>query len=135
MNTTYFKNLIMNNLWKTGVAAVLPDTYYLGYSTTPPKVDGSNVNEPVGSTGYSRVPLTDLLSPAVDGVVQNKSQINMPEAVLNQGTITNFVLYDAKAGGNLLCGDILEKSRVMEAETTLIFKVSAIKISLLDKSV
>lgn len=133
MTTTYFKNLIMDNLWKTGTdLSPLPASFYLGYSTTAPAADGTGVSEPAAATGYARMPLADTLGKSANGVVSNSVQINMPETTANQGVATHYVVFDAAQNGALLCGGALEKTRIMEENASLIFKPGTITISLVD---
>ena len=73
MNTTYFKNIIMGNVFRTATGTALPTTYYIGLSSTAPTAEGTNVTEPSGSgTGYRRVQLTSLTTPE-DGVINNSA--------------------------------------------------------------
>ena len=43
MNTTYFLNQVMGNLFKTKETPALPTEYYIGLSSTAPNISGSNV--------------------------------------------------------------------------------------------
>ena len=81
MNTTYFKNVIMGNVFRTATGTALPTTYYIGLSSTAPTLEGGNVTEPSGSgTGYARVQLNSLTSPT-DGVINNSAAISFPESI------------------------------------------------------
>lgn len=41
MNTTYFLNQVMGNLFKTKETPALPEEYYIGLSSTAPAPKGS----------------------------------------------------------------------------------------------
>lgn len=64
MNTTYFLNQIMGNVFNVKTNPALPQKYYLGVSTTAPSVDGTGATEPTGTgSGYSRIEITGLSTP------------------------------------------------------------------------
>ena len=60
MNTTYFLNQVMGNLFKTKETPALPSEYYIGLSSTAPNISGGNVTEPLSNSGYKRVKLENL---------------------------------------------------------------------------
>ena len=129
MTSTYFLNCIMGNVFKTKENPTLPNTYYLGLSSTAPAVDGSGVSEPLASSGYQRVELTNLGEP-VNGVISNESEISFPESSASWGTVTHFVLYDAPTNGNLLMFNVLSQSRSVETATIVMVKTGSLKFTL-----
>ena len=129
MTSTYFLNCIMGNVFKTKENPTLPNTYYLGLSSTAPAVDGSGVSEPLASSGYQRVELTNLGEP-VNGVISNESEISFPESSASWGTVTHFVLYDAPTNGNLLMFNVLSQSRSVETATIVMEKTGSLKFTL-----
>lgn len=136
MNTTYFKNLVMGNVFSTETSINFPTAYYIGLSSTEPTAAGLNVTEPsLVNTGYERVELTSLSSPT-DGVVTNDSAIQFNESLLDwfaaSTPATHYVIYDAATGGNLLMYNELSASRVIEANTTAIIKAYSLSIQLTD---
>ena len=71
MTTTYFLNLAAGNLLRTKTDPAIPDTYYIGLSSTLPNVDGSGATEPsMDGTGYARVALNSLSEP-INGTITN----------------------------------------------------------------
>jgi len=128
MNTTYFLNQIMGNVFGTKKTPTLPDELYLGVSTTTPSVDGTGVTEPT-SGGYSRVKLSVLSEPN-NGVITNDDIVALPESTGNWGVITHYVVYDAITGGNLLVFTKLATSRTVEASTTVMFRTGDIQFVL-----
>lgn len=136
MNTTYFKNLIMGNVFRTKITDSLPNTYYIGLSSTAPDAAGGNVTEPSGSgMGYTRVQLNSLSAP-VDGVINNSSAINFPESTGDWFPASTpaqyYVIYDAQNGGNLLMYNQLVTSRIVETNTIVTIKAGSLKLQLTD---
>ena len=129
MTSTYFLNCIMGNVFKTKENPTLPNTYYLGLSSTAPAVDGSGVSEPLASSGQQRVEFTNLGEP-VNGVISNESEISFPESSASWGTVTHFVLYDAPTNGNLLMFNVLSQSRSVETATIVMVKTGSLKFTL-----
>lgn len=136
MNTTYFKNNIMGNLFRTSTGTALPQNYYIGLSSTQPSADGTNVTEPsTSNTGYARVRLTSLTAPA-NGVINNASAISFPESTSDwfpsSAPATYYVIYDAQSGGNLLMYNQLTTSRIIETNTIATIKANSLYLQLTD---
>lgn len=129
MNTTYFLNQVMGNVFKTKTTPALPGGYYIGLSSTTPKADGTGVTEPVTSAGYARVKLESLSAPA-NGVITNTAAISFNESTANWGTMTHFVIYDAATGGNLLMFDALSPVRPAEEGTVITIKNGKLSLAL-----
>lgn len=134
MNSTYFLNQVMGNVFKTKETPALPQEYFIGLSSTAPAVDGSGVSEPASSAGYARVKL-DVLSEPTNGVITNESAISFNESTANWGTMTHFVIFDAESGGNLLMFDTLSNSRNVEAATIVTIKKNSLSLTLTSQSV
>jgi len=136
MNTTYFKNLIMGNVFATDTSTSLPSNYYIGLSSTAPSEDGLNVTEPSFSgTGYARVRLSSLTTPNA-GVITNNSQIQFPESTANWFSASNpaiyYVIFDSATGGNLLMYEQLTTSRIIEINTIATIKANSLYLQLTD---
>lgn len=136
MNTTYFKNLIMGNIFKTKTSPAIPSKYYIGLSSTAPTLTGGNVTEPnAGESGYARVQLTSLGAPA-EGVITNTADIRFNESQTDWfgagSPATHYVIYDAQTGGNLLMYNELTKSRIIESNTIATINASSLQMKLLD---
>ena len=129
MNTTYFLNQVMGNLFKTKETPALPSEYYIGLSSTAPNISGGNVTEPLSNSGYKRVKLENLSEPA-DGVITNEQAISFDEATANWGTMSHFVIYDALEAGNLLMYDTLSTPRNVEAATIVTIKANSLTLTL-----
>ena len=129
MNTTYFLNQVMGNLFKTNETPALPSEYYIGLSSTAPNISGGNVTEPLSNSGYKRVKLENLSEPA-DGVITNEQAISFDESTANWGTMSHFVIYDALEAGNLLMYDTLSTPRNVEAATIVTIKANSLTLTL-----
>ena len=134
MNTTYFKNLIMNKVFRN--TGTLPTNYYIGLSSTTPTAAGGNVSEPSTSgTGYARVQLS-ALSAASNGVIQNSADITFPESTTawfpSSTPATYYVIYDAATNGNLLMYNSLTNSRVIEVNTVAKISSGSLQLRLTD---
>ena len=129
MNTTYFLNQVMGNLFKTKETPALPSEYYIGLSSTAPNISGGNVTEPLSNSGYKRVKLENLSEPA-DGVITNEQAISFDESTANWGTMSHFVIYDALEAGNLLMYDTLSTPRNVEAATIVTIKANSMTLTL-----
>lgn len=129
MNTTYFLNQVMGNLFKTKETPALPSEYYIGLSSTAPNISGGNVTEPLSNSGYKRVKLENLSEPA-DGVITNEQAISFDESTANWGTMSHFVIYDALEAGNLLMYNTLSTPRNVEAATIVTIKANSLTLTL-----
>lgn len=130
MNTTYFLNQIMGNVFGSKKVPALPEAYYLGLSSTDPAVDGTGVTEPERTgTGYARIPLNSLSVPE-NGQLHNTAILAFPESLASWGVMTNYVIYDAAEGGNLLVFDRLSVSRTVEVNTVVAIKPESLSITL-----
>lgn len=129
MNTPYFLNQIMGNLFHTQETPSIPEKYYIGLSASEP-IDGICDGEPsANGTGYSRVEL-DSLSIPENGVIHNNNAISFDESLANWGLMTHYVVYDAKTGGNLLFYGTLSINRSVEANTIITIKAGELSITL-----
>ena len=129
MITTYFKNLVADNVWKTAGATSFPDKYYLAMSSTQPMEDGTGVTEPSVVSGYARTEMTGL-SAAADGEVKNEVIISWPKILTDQGQVLYWALYDSQevGGGNLLMGDALDAAKHLDAGTTVSIEANGLTL-------
>ncbi len=128
MNTQFFLNLVSGNVFRTKTDPAIPSKYYIGLSKTAPNLSGGNVSEPASSAGYTRVELTNLSAPT-NGVVKNNANIDFVESTADWGTLTHYVIYDAKTGGNLLMYGPLTAKRTVEAATVMTIKAGGLTLS------
>lgn len=133
MNTTYFKNLVAGNIFRTQTTPAIPTSYYLGLSSTLPNLSGGNVTEPSAGKGYSRVDIAASLGAPSGGSVKNKTAVYFSEATDDWGDIPYYVLYDAASGGNLLKYGGLSRAMTVSANSTVWFDVGDISFPVLDE--
>ena len=133
MITTYFKNLIMNEVFNTNSATTtaLPTKYYLAYSMVTPPDDGIGTGfaEPSASTGYARVELT-CLADAVNGGITNTENVVFNESIADQGIATAYGVYDSLTDGHLLLFGALQKPKTIEEGTTFFVRASQLNLTL-----
>lgn len=138
MTTTYFKNLVMGNVFKVKTSPSIPSGYYIGLSRTAPNASGGNVTEPSTSgTGYSRVQLSSSnMGAPSNGTITNTAAISFPEATSNWFTASApaayYVIYDSITGGNLLLYNSLKNTRVIETNTIATIKANSLHLQLTD---
>lgn len=131
MNTMYFLKMLSGNAFGKLSTPAVPNTYYIGLSTTTPNTDGTGVSEPAGGS-YARIAIAnssaELNAPDANAVVTNKNDLLFPESTANWGTVTNYVIYDAQTGGNLLMYGLLTTSRSVETATTVGIKAGQLQL-------
>ena len=134
MNTTYFKDLIMGNVFRTKTTPAIPSDYYLGLSTTAPTESGTNITEPstIG-TGYQRIKLTSLSEPS-SGKITNTQLIAFPESEANWGLITHYVLFNSSTAGVPLMYGVFTQSRTVESDTVFTIKTGELELELINPS-
>lgn len=105
--STNLKNQLLNN-WFRNTTFDMPNTFYLGLSTTTPNEDGTGVTEPKAAS-YVRLGVaanTTNWTTAASGNIKNAVALRFDEAVQAWSTstnkITSYVIYDAATNGNLL---------------------------------
>lgn len=132
MFTTYFKNLIMDNIFNGNPSSTdLPTEYYIGLSTTEPTQDGTNINEPTGN-GYSRVKV-ETLSASNNGKVVNSNVIEFPQSSGSWGTVTHCVLYDGiDEDAKVVWYKELSSPQSVGADNVLAFKPESLWFELID---
>lgn len=91
--TKSYANTMLTNLFSGG---------YIGLSTSQPKDDGTGVNEPASSTGYSRVSATNGTFTPGTGTITNRGYIYFPEATASWGTVLYLCVFDGSAAGSRL---------------------------------
>ncbi len=99
----------------------IPDTYYLGLSTTPISVDGSGITEPATASGYQRVAIPNNISSWTapsNGVTTNVLRLEFPELTTDSGQAVWCFLAEG-ATGNCFWADALPNPRPLAQYTTI----------------
>lgn len=134
MNTRYFLNQVMGNVFHTKEKPSLPSQYYIGLATSEPTYEGVCAGEPsTNGTNYERVLLANLSAPT-DGIVKNTAAISFNESITDWGVITHYAVFDAKTGGNLLFYGKLSMNRTIEPNTVLTIKTGELSIQLCNET-
>jgi hypothetical protein len=132
MTTTYFKNMIASRLMGLTTGPSLPQSYYVGLSTSTPTASGGGVTEPTGG-GYQRVQfLQTNMSGPTSGVITNTNAISFPESTASWGFITNIVFYAGLNTTDLLMSVPLAPPKTAEQGTIVYFKPGDISVSIVD---
>jgi len=111
---------------------VVPGTYYVGLSTTVIGNDGSGATEPSGGA-YARVSFVNNktnFGTAALGSLSNATAITFAESSLAWGTITYVFISDSLTGGNIYYFEALPTPKVVSVNTTLVFSIGAMVISM-----
>lgn len=104
---------------------------YLGFSSTTPQLSGSgvitNFTEPVASTGYKRVPLTDEALSSMDaasGAQIKNGTYNIAFPVPNKesqyGTATHIGVFEVATGGTPTITAALSEPQTLGLKATLV---------------
>lgn len=134
MNTRYFLNQVMGNVFHTKENPSLPSQYYIGLSTSEPTYEGVCAGEPsTNGTNYERVLLANLSAPT-DGIITNTAAISFNESITDWGVMEYYAVFDAKEGGNLLFYGELSISRSIEPNTVLTIKTGELSIQLCNEA-
>jgi len=134
MITYYASGSILNNMFG-GEGFTPPANYYTGLSTTSISSSGSNVSEPIGITGYSRVQVPNnktYFTYAVTGSLVNASAIEFPTSASSWGTIIDVFLADTSGSGtgNVWFYEALPSPRIIQDSTDVSFSASALTFSI-----
>lgn len=136
MITTYFANVIMGNVFGTKTNISFPSNFYIGLSKAAPNKDGTGCVEPSGGSYARQVLNTTNLSVPGNGIITNTAMIEYPPTTDDWSSaaapITHYVVFDAATGGNLLFGEQLAKSRIVQDGSQLSFAAGELKFILQD---
>lgn len=128
----FLENELLDHVWG-GAAYSAPATIYVGLSTTAPNDDGTNITEPSGGAGYTRVAVTNNLTnwpAAVGGAKANGVAIDFNQATGSWGTVSHFFCADAASGGNILGSGVLSTSKTIDTGDSASFAIGDFDITL-----
>lgn len=132
MNTIYWLNKIMDNIYTSGATE-----FWLGLSSVLPSADGSGVIEPEGNN-YNRVKINGFTAPT-DGVVKNSSELNFPKSTgvwfPSENKAAYWLLFNGSdsSASLLSCGMLLE-AKTVESDTVITIPAETLSIALTDYS-
>lgn len=131
MISYYMANKIQNNIF-LGENILLPTDFYLGFSTSSPNADGTNVIEP-STPDYERIRLRradEVFAQSENGVVRNETALYSVNTTSSWGELTHYCVFDAQYNGNLLFYGELSRPRIVDADMMLVLPIGAISFEL-----
>ena len=105
----------------------VPNTLYVGLSSTTPAADGTNVTEPVGN-GYARESIT--VGAAASQVRSNTNAFQFAASGGDWGSMTHSLFFAALTGGTALAFDDLTATRNMVDGATMDFGIGDVDFGL-----
>jgi len=109
LTSDYMGNSILDHLFGKATFAALTNMY-VALSTTTATSAGGSVTEPSGN-GYARALFTETsLAAPSDGSLVSDTDISFAPATGSWGTITDFLVYDALSGGNVIFRGVFASS-------------------------
>lgn len=132
MSITYTQaNTILDEYFGK-VTPTIPNTYYMGISTTSIQNDGTGVTEP-SDVGYARVEVPNTkvsFANSSNGSLTNALEFEFPESQVSWGIITDFFLAGSSSGTDIKVFGKLANSRTVETGTVLVLEPNALQINL-----
>jgi len=129
--STYMDNKILDEFFgKVDYTPVA--TLYVALSTTAPTKGATNITEPTGNA-YARVAVTNNTTnfpTASNSTKNNGSVVTFAEATGLWGTVTNWLIYDALTGGNMLAYGTLTNSKTIDVGDTPSFNTNSLTLTL-----
>ena len=135
MLTNYFLNVLVGNAYNAvDKPAEFPTKFYLGLSSTLPKVDGTGYTEPSVANNYARELINSFKMSDGIGCVENASAFTTNEATNSGwGYLPYLCIFDAETGGNLLVFGEYANPKTIEAEAMGTVGVGSLKLSILNE--
>ncbi len=122
----YLENELLDHVFKTGDYASPTNLYVALYTATPSDAGGGTE---VSGGSYARKN-HDSWDAASSGATENTGAITFTTATANWGTVSQFGIFDASSGGNLLAWGDLDTSKAINNGDTAEFAAGAIDITL-----
>lgn len=111
----YLENAYLSHLF--GKSSLSVPTIYVGLFTSTPSDAGGGTEVSGGSYARKSTAAADWTTPS-GGSIENANAITFAEATADWGEVTQFGLFDALSGGNLLYwGDLSVSKEVYSGDT------------------
>ena len=120
----YLENKVLDHVLGT-TAYTMPTTVYVGLATASFGDDNSGTELSGGA--YARQSIA--FDAAASGTTDNTAAVDFPVATANWGTISNYGLFDASSGGNLLIHGAFTSSKVIASGDILKVASGSLTIS------
>lgn len=121
----YLENALLDHVFRN-TALTSPTTVYLALYTAAPSDSGGGTE--VSGGGYARQSVT--FGAAASGTISNTADVSFTPSGANYGTVTNWGIFDASTGGNLLVHGSFSPSIVLNDGDTHTFSSGDIDITL-----
>lgn len=126
--TNYLENSLLNHTFKVSSFAQ-PTNVYIALSTASVADAATGVTEPPTPSGYART-VMNTWSTSTTGVLFNSAAVTFTAATGPWGTVTDFGVFDASTGGNLLAYGTLTVPKTPTSGDILQFSPSSIMVRL-----
>ena len=130
----YLENALVNAVLR-GQQYTSPSALYLALFTADPTDANITANEIASGTWYARVDMTlggtinSAFTAPANGVTSNAKVLTFQPVTGAQVTVTNFAIYDASTGGNMLYHSALTTPKTLLIDDVLSFAIGSIQIS------
>ncbi|MFD1627648.1 phage tail fiber protein [Azospirillum griseum] len=127
--SNYLRNKLLDHAnGKTAYA--MPTTVYLAALTSASTVSASGTEVSTTSTGYARQAITATMSVSSNGASSNATAVVFGPASSAWGTITDYAIFDAATGGNMLWFGTLSAAKTIASADELKFAAGQLSQSL-----
>lgn len=122
MTSTAFKEAIAGAYFGK-LSPAVPDTLYLGISTSAIGTDGGGIVEPSSSAGYVRKSVANNSTEwdVTNGVVTNKNEITMSKLSSGSGNGVALFLSDSPTGNAIIWQNLIEEDYRPLAKNSYVF--------------
>ncbi|MBP2310492.1 hypothetical protein GBZ48_31525 [Azospirillum melinis] len=124
--SNYLRNKLLDHA-NGKTAYTMPATVYLAALTSASTVAGPGTEVGTASTGYARQAITATMTAASNGVSSNAANIVFGPATAAWGTISDYAIFDAATGGNMLWFGTMPAAKTVAVDDEL--KMAASKLS------
>lgn len=123
--SNYLENALLNHVLRN-TAMSSPTTVYLALFTSDPGEAGGGTE--LSGDGYARQSVA--FDAPSDGVADNTSDIEFPQATGDWGEVTHVGLFDAETAGNLLWYGALTASKTINTDDQFVVSAGDLDVSL-----
>ncbi|MCM8738282.1 hypothetical protein M5E06_29580 [Azospirillum sp. A1-3] len=127
--SNYLRNKLLDHA-NGKTAYTMPATVYVAALTTASTVTTPGTEVSTASTGYARQAITAAMSAASNGASANAAAIVFGPASASWGNITDYAIFDAATGGNMLWYGTLPAAKTIAAADELKFAAGNLSQSL-----
>ncbi|MGA1856918.1 hypothetical protein VH569_13125 [Azospirillum sp. 11R-A] len=127
--SNYLRNKLIDHV--NGKAAyTMPAAVYVAALTSASTVTTPGTEVSTTSTGYARQAITSAMSASSNGTSANTAAIVLGPATASWGTVTDWAIFDALTGGNMLWFGSLSASKTIGSADELKFAAGSLSQTL-----